>query len=43
MGKKIEFWDVECIVKWYDIIDKVTFWHGKIRWDTILGCECSYI
>ena len=43
MGKKIEFWDVEYIVKWYGIIDKVTFWHRKIRWNTILGCECSYI
>ena len=31
MGKKIEFWDVGCIVKWYGIIDKVTFWDGKIR------------
>ena len=31
MGKKIEFWDVECILKWYGIIDKVTFWYGKIR------------
>ena len=30
MGKKIEFWEVECIVKWYGIIDKVTFWDGKI-------------
>ena len=25
MGKKIEFWDVGCIVKWYNIIDKLLF------------------
>ena len=30
MGKKGEFWDVGCIVKWYGIIDKVAFWDGKI-------------
>ena len=40
MGKKIEFWEVECIVKWYGIIDKVVFWNGKIGCDRILGCEC---
>ena len=40
MGKKGEFWDVGCIVKWYGIIDKVAFWDGKIWWDTIFGCEC---
>ena len=34
MGKKIEFWDVGCIVKWYGIID-------KIGWDAIFGCKCS--
>ena len=35
MGKKIEFWDVWCIVKLYSIIDKVAFWDGKIGWDAI--------
>ena len=30
MGKKIEFWDVGCVVKWYGIIDKVVFWNGKM-------------
>ena len=25
LGKKIEFWNVGCIVKWYGIIDKVAF------------------
>ena len=25
MGKKKEFWDVEGVVKWYGIIDKVAF------------------
>ena len=30
MGKKIEFWDVGCIVKWYGIIDKIAFQNGKI-------------
>ena len=25
MGKKIEFWDVGCIVKLYNIIDKIAF------------------
>ena len=29
-NKIIEFWDVWCIVKWHGIIDKVTFWNGKI-------------
>ena len=30
MGKKIEFWDVGCIVKLYNIIDKIAFQNGKI-------------
>ena len=30
MGKKIEFWDVRCIVKWYGIINKVAFRDSKI-------------
>ena len=34
--RKIEFWDVRCIVKWYGIIDKVTFWDSKIRQDTFV-------
>ena len=34
----IEFWDVRCIVKWYGIIDKVTFWDDKIGWSSILQC-----
>ena len=42
MGKKKEFWDVEGVVKLYGIIDKVTFWDGKIKCDRILGCECFY-
>ena len=25
MKKKIKFWDVGCIVKWYGIINKVVF------------------
>ena len=33
MKKKIEFWDVGCVVKQYGIIDKVAFWDGKI------GCD----
>ena len=40
MGKKIEFWDVRYIVKWYDIINKLVFLDGKIRCDIILRCEC---
>ena len=34
---------MECwsIVKWYCIIDKVVFLDGKIKYDGILGCECS--
>ena len=27
--KKKEFWDVECVVKWYGIINKVVFWIVK--------------
>ena len=34
----LECW---CIVKWYDIINKVAFWDGKIRWDSKTGCGCS--
>ena len=30
IGKKIEFRDVWGIVKWYGIIDKITFWDCKI-------------
>ena len=30
MSEKIEFWDVGCVVKLFDIIDKVTFWDGKL-------------
>ena len=33
MGKKIKFWNIWCIVKWYDIINKVAFGDGKIRYD----------
>ena len=33
MGKKGEFWDVGCIVKWYGIIDKVAF--GMVKYDGI--------
>ena len=29
-NRKIKVWDVESIVKWYDIIDKVSIWDGKI-------------
>ena len=28
IGKKN--WDVRCTVKWYGMIDKITFWNGKI-------------
>ena len=38
---KIEFWDAEGIVKWYDISNKVAFWDGKIEYDKILWCWCS--
>ena len=41
LGKKIEFWDAGCIIKWYGIIDKVIFWDGKIRWDMASGWRCS--
>ena len=34
-------WDVGCIVKWYGIIDKITFWDGKIGQDDISKWECS--
>ena len=40
MGEKIEFWDVECVVKQYGIIDKVTFWNGKLRQDGKTGWRC---
>ena len=30
MGKKVKFWDVGCVVKWYGIIDKVVFRDSKI-------------
>ena len=33
---------LRCIVKWYGIIDKITFWDSKIEWDDIFHCECSY-
>ena len=29
------------IVIWYDIIDKVIFWDGKIKLEDILRCEFS--
>ena len=41
MGKKIEFWNIGCIEKWYGINDKVAFWDGKIGWDEIFDCGCS--
>ena len=28
---KIEFWNIQCVVKWYGIIDKVTFSNDKMR------------
>ena len=42
MGKKIEFWDVKCIVKQYSIIGKVVFWNDKIGQNDICHYECSY-
>ena len=39
--KKIKFQDVECVVKWYDIIGKIVFWDSKIKWDNIFGWKCS--
>ena len=30
-NRKIKVWDAENIIKWYGIIDKVTFWDGKIE------------
>ena len=41
LGKKNRVWDVRCIIKWYSINDKVTFWDGKIEYDDFSGCECS--
>ena len=29
-------------LKWYGIINKVVFWDGKMGWDGISGCGCSY-
>ena len=28
--KKEEFWDVDCVVKWYGITDKIAFWDNKL-------------
>ena len=33
MSKENKNWDVECIVKWYCVIDKVVFW--MVKWDEI--------
>ena len=43
MGEKIEFWDVECVVKQYDIIGKITFWDGKLKLDGKTDQRCPKV
>ena len=41
MQCKIKNWDVGCIIKWYGITEKITFWDYKIEYDRISRWECS--